>query len=117
MLFVCLVLTGLLVLPQLSNIHVQIDFMQTSQDFQESQLCILNFSFPILFTFVYILSLSSTFSIVLCNSFMSTSKIVNGISLLFYYFVSHLAYSDISHWSITQQEDQLVDPVIFIFQP
>lgn len=49
----------------------------------------INYVFPIfvtclLFTFVYILSLSSTFSIVLFNSSISTAKIVNYFSFFFF---------------------------------
>lgn len=45
MLFACLVLTGLLISPQLLNIHVQIDLMEISQDLQQNQLRILDFPY------------------------------------------------------------------------
>jgi len=72
----------------------------------------MSFKFPILvtcflFTFVYILSVSSTFSIVLFNTPISTSKPVNDISFFFVlYFVSQLPYSRNSHGAITRQEGQ-----------
>lgn len=60
------------------------------------------FKFPIfvtwfVFTFVYISSLSSTFSIVLFNSFISTSKIVNDIPFFFFTLFCFTPTTDLSH--------------------